>query len=116
MPPKKDPKVTIPAGGDAEAGGVLFAQQCSACHAPTRGGDKNAAAPGLGGIMGRSAADGEFPYSAAMKKSGIVWSDAHMFVYLKAPAKYVPGTRMSYAGVPKDKDRADLIAYLHSIN
>lgn len=47
-----------------------------------------------------------------MKKSGIVWSDKHLFMYLKAPAKYVPGTQMAFAGIPDEKERADLISYI----
>ena len=47
-----------------------------------------------------------------MKKSGIVWSDKHLFMFLKAPAKYVPGLRMAFAGLDSEVDRANLIAYL----
>ena len=112
MPPKKDPNVTIPAGGDKVSGKAIFNQQCSACHAMEAGDDKAAAAPSLGGVVGRAAGQGAFPYSASMKKSGINWSEKHLFAYIKAPAKYVPGTRMSFAGIASDKDRADLIAYL----
>jgi len=57
-----------------------------------------------------------FPYSNSMKKSGILWSDKHLFVYLKAPAKYVPGTRMAFAGLNDAQERADLIAYLREPN
>ncbi len=114
MPPKKEPNVKVPAG-DAANGETIFTQQCSVCHSTGKGGDKGAAAPGLGQIMGRTAGDGEFPYSTPMKKSGIVWTEKHMFAYVKAPAKYVPGTRMSYAGLAGDQERADLIAYLKTI-
>ena len=47
-----------------------------------------------------------------MKKSGIVWSEKHLFMFLKAPAKYVPGLRMAFAGLDSEVDRANLIAYL----
>jgi cytochrome c len=111
MPPKKEPKVDIPAG-DAVNGKSIFEQQCSSCHAIEKGDDKTAAAPALGGVVGRLAGAGSFPYSPSMKKSGITWSEAHLYMFLKAPAKYVPGTRMSFAGLTVDKERADLIAYL----
>ena len=63
----------------------------------------------LGTVGGQRTA---FPYSNAMKKSGITWSEKHLFVYLKAPAKYVPGTRMAFAGINDAQERANLIAYL----
>lgn len=117
MPPKgkKEPKVTIPEGGDKSTGKAIFEQQCAACHSTEAGDDKTAAAPSLAGIMGRNAGATTFPYSPAMKKSGITWTDKHMFAYLKAPAKYVPGTRMAFAGIGDDKERADVIAYLQTL-
>lgn len=113
MPPKKEPNVTVPPG-DKAAGKTIFEQQCSSCHAIEQGDDKTAAAPSLGGVVGRNAGNGAFPYSNAMKKSGIVWTEKHLFAFIKAPAKYVAGTRMSFAGIGDDKQRADLIAYLAS--
>jgi cytochrome c len=47
-----------------------------------------------------------------MKGSGIVWSDKHIFMYLLNPGKYIAGNKMSYAGMPSEVDRANLIAYL----
>ena len=49
-----------------------------------------------------------------MKKSNIKWSPAHLFAYVKAPGKYVPGNKMSFAGIKKANELADLIAYLES--
>ena len=115
MPPKKEPKVTIPEGGDVATGKTIFEQQCSACHSAEAGDDKTASAPSLAGILGRSAGATAFPYSPAMKKSGITWTDKHLFAYIKAPAKYVPGTRMAFAGIAGDKERADLIAYMSTL-
>lgn len=115
MPPKKEPKVTIPEGGDKALGKAIFEQQCSACHSAEPGDDKTAAAPSMAGVLGRAAGSGSFPFSPAMKKSGITWTDKHLFAYLKAPAKYVQGTRMAFAGISGDKDRADLIAYLATL-
>ncbi len=53
--------------------------------------------------------------SGNMKKSGIVWSEKHLFMYIKNPGKYVPGNRMSFAGIEGDQDRANLIAYLKTL-
>jgi len=114
MPPKKGPKepeVNVPEG-DASAGRDIFDSNCSACHAIE--GDSTAA-PILGGVVGRAAGLEKFAYSKGMKTSGITWSEKHLFVFLKNPSKHVPGTKMAFAGLAAEKDRADLIAYLKSV-
>ncbi len=63
----------------AGAGRAIFDQQCSACHA-LEGDSKGATAPMLGGVVGRAAGATEFKYSNSLKKSGIVWSDKHLFM------------------------------------
>ena len=113
MGKKKTPKVKVPKG-DADKGQKIFEAECTTCHA-IDGDDRNAAAPNLGGVMGRKAGDRDFPYSNSLKKSGIKWNAKHMFVYLKAPGKYIPGNRMAYGGIPDEQERADLIAYLKAI-
>jgi len=118
MPPKAqakpEPNVTVP-DGDAGAGRDIFEQHCSACHAIEGGDDKNASAPSMSGIAKRPAGSTGFKYSGAMKKSGIVWTDKHLFQFIKAPAKYVPGTRMSFAGLDSEEERGNLIAYLKTL-
>jgi cytochrome c2 len=54
-------------------------------------------------------------YILANKSSGIVWSDKHLFEYLVNPKKYVPGTKMVFAGLKKEQERADLISYLATL-
>ena len=110
MPKKKTPKVKVPKG-DAEKGKQIFQGECTTCHA-LEGDDRNAAAPNLGGIVNRKVAARDFNYSNALKKSGIKWNVKHLFKYLEAPGKYVPGNRMAYAGIKDKQARADLIAYL----
>lgn len=79
---------------------------------PTQGDSKNAAAPSLGKLLGTVAGERtNFPYSKAMKTCGVTWSDKHLFAYIGAPGKHIPGNKMSFAGVPNEQDRADLIAY-----
>merc|ERR1712146_616485 len=86
---KKEPKCKVPDGDPAEGLGV-FNTHCAACHSMEKGDDKTSAAPNLSELLGSNAGNrSTFPYSNAMKKSGIVWSEKHLFVYLKAPAKYV---------------------------
>ncbi len=67
----------------------------------------------LNGIVGRKA--GTYPdynYSSAIRDSGLVWDEPTLTTYLRAPRKVVPGTRMTFAGLKKDKDIADVIAFL----
>ena len=110
---KKAKKVKIPEG-DAGRGQKVFNSQCGVCHALS-GDDKNAAAPSLEGIVGKKAGKGGFPYSNAMKKSGITWNAQSLFEYLKQPSKYIPGNRMSYGGLSDEQERADLIAFLSEV-
>jgi len=78
-------------------------------------GGKNGQGPNLWGIIGRQSGGVEgFAYSAANKNSGITWSDKHLEVYLQDPKKYMPGTKMVFAGLKKEADRADLISFLKS--
>jgi len=53
-----------------------------------------------------------YSYSAANVNKGVTWEGQTLFDYLKDPKKYIPGTKMAFAGLKKDKDRNDLIAYL----
>lgn len=103
-------KVSIPKG-DPGVGQKIFNAQCGVCHALS-GDDKNAAAPTLESVVGKKAGVGNFPYSNAMKKSKVVWTPANIFEYLKMPSKFIPGNRMSFAGISDAQERADLIAFL----
>ncbi len=67
----------------------------------------------MGGLFGRKTGQAEgFSYSKANKDKGITWDEDTLFEYLLAPKKYIPGTKMVFAGLKKEQDRADLIAYL----
>lgn len=94
--------------GDPKAGEALYSR-CLACHSL----EVNRTGPKHCGVVGRRA--GSVPgydYSPAMKRSKLVWSEANLDRFLADPPKTVPGTTMTYAGVPDAKERADLIAYL----
>ena len=96
------------AAGDAKRGEQLYAR-CAACHALAY----DRVGPRHCGLMGRPAGSiAGFDYSAAMKNSGIVWTAKTLDRFLAAPMQRVPGTTMTYAGVPDAKERADLVAYL----
>merc|ERR1711879_984463 len=111
--PIAEPQVDVPEG-DVKKGAKLFKAKCAQCHTIEKGGNAKQGPP-LWGLMGRQSGtvDG-FGYSEANKNSGIVWSDKHLFEYLINPKKYMPGTKMVFAGIKKDKERADLIAFMDS--
>lgn len=85
---------------------------CRSCHTITPGG-ANMTGPNLHGVFGRKAAQVTgFKYSDALTNSGIVWDAQHLDEWLAKPMTYLPGTKMSFAGIKDPKDRTDLIAYL----
>jgi cytochrome c len=96
--------------GDPAKGESVF-RRCAACHSLTAG--ENKVGPSLHGLFGRTPGTVEgFNYSDAMKAHGGVWDAATLDVYLENPRKTVPGTIMSFPGLKKPEDRANLIAYL----
>lgn len=102
------------AAGNATAGKEVFAR-CAICHNATKGGP-NLIGPNLWGVVGRKAAIvPNFYYSTALKNSGITWTADKLDAWVTNPAKLVPGTRMTFAGLPSAQQRADLIAYLTTL-
>lgn len=101
---------TADAAGAAPAGEALFRQRCQVCHAVDAG-KPSSVGPNLAGVVGRKAASTPFAYSAALKKSGVVWNRASLDRFLAGPAKMVPGTRMAVSVTDKAQ-RAALIEYL----
>ena len=102
------------AEGDAAAGEKVF-KKCKACH-QVGDGAKNRVGPMLNGIVGNEIAsvDG-FKYSKAFKAKkdeGLVWTEEELDAFLTKPKKYLKGTKMSFAGLKKEEQRADVIAYL----
>jgi cytochrome c len=101
---------TARAEGDAARGEKRF-EECVACHALER--DKESVGPSLYGVFGRKAGEGgEFRYSPALKRSGIVWDERTIETFIADPQAVVPGNRMPFAGIADAAARADLIAYL----
>lgn len=100
--------------GDAVKGQKLF-KRCKACHYVDR--EKHKTGPHLVAVIGRAAGSlDDYKYSKAMKASGLVWDEKTLAAYLKAPKKFVKGTKMAFAGLKKDMDIADIIAYLKAAN
>jgi cytochrome c len=100
------------ADGDVARGEARF-QDCAPCHKLEAG--ANNVGPSLHGIFTRKAGElGDFRYSPAIKRSGIVWTPETLDKFVTDPQALVPTNRMPYAGMAGAGDRADLIAYLQS--
>lgn len=98
------------------ARGQQIARVCTVCHIFKKGGG-NAVGPNLYGVVGRARATAPgFNYSDAMKKKGGVWTIDDLNTFLTNPRKFVPGTKMTFAGLPKASQRANVIAYLNSLS
>ncbi len=99
------------AAGDAAAGKAVF-RKCAPCHSTE---PVNRVGPTLAGVVGRPVASvAGYGYSPAMRafsEGGRVWNEAKLAEYLQSPKAMVPGTRMTFAGLRKVEDIADLIAY-----
>ena len=94
-----------------ERGAIMY-KRCRACHTLGEG-ERNRVGPNLWQVFGKTAGSREdFNYSSAMANSGIVWTEDTISAYLEDPAEYIPGNRMSFAGLRKDEDRAAVIEYL----
>jgi len=102
------------AEGDAAAGEKVF-RKCKSCH-QVGDGAKNRIGPVLTGIVGNEIASVEdFKYSKAFlakKEEGLVWTEEVLDTYLTKPKKFIKGTKMSFSGLKKEQQRADIIAYL----
>jgi len=101
-----------PPSTDQMAHGKRLFLYCSACHT-VGAGEPDKVGPNLHGIIGAAAGTrGSYAYSAALKGSASVWSAQTVDTWLKQPTALVPGTKMTFAGLPKADDRTDVIAYL----
>ena len=95
------------------AHGEKVLKKCAACHLIYKGGE-NKIGPALYGIIGRKvAAKEDYKYSKAMAAYDKFWTFEEMNGYLKKPQRYIKGTKMAFAGLRKEKDRASVILYLN---
>ena len=106
------------AEGDADKGAKVF-KKCKACHAVGEDA-KNKVGPVLNGIVGSPAgANPDFGYSAAMTEKageGLVWDEESLTLFLTKPKDFMKGTKMSFAGLRKEADIENVIAYLQTFN
>lgn len=97
------------ASADASKGEAIF-KKCAACHKLD---GNNAVGPHLDAVVGRPVASvADFAYSDGMHAHGGDWTPEALFAFLENPKKVVSGTKMSFAGLPKPEDRANVIAFL----
>ena len=99
---------TLYASADAAAGEKVFGK-CRACHKLD---GTDGTGPHLNGVVERAIGSvGGFAYSGALQQVGDAWTPENLFHFLESPKSAAPGTTMGFAGLPKEADRVNLIAY-----
>lgn len=116
--------------GNIENGAKLFKTRCGQCHTVEKvknyyyhidfyylfQGGSNKLGPNLNSLFGRKTGSlPDYQYTDANKSKGITWADETLFEYLENPKKYIPGTKMAFAGLKKPQERSDVIAYLKDV-
>jgi len=102
------------ASGDAAKGKDIF-NRCMMCHSDAKGAP-NKIGPNLFGVVGRKAGtEPGFNYSAALKGSGITWTEDNLEKWVMGPGKMVPGNRMMFAGLSSQSQAEDVVAYLATL-
>jgi cytochrome c len=104
------------AKANIEAGKAIYMKQCFTCHTIDKGG-ANKVGPNQWDVVGRKKASHEgFSYSSALQAKGGEWTYEDLNHMIFKPSAYVKGTKMAFVGIPKEQDRADLIAYMRSMS
>ncbi|HEX8511791.1 MAG TPA: cytochrome c family protein [Allosphingosinicella sp.] len=108
------PIANLLAAADPGKGSQQF-NKCTACHTINKGGAGTPTGPNLWGVMGRAIAKNPgFSYSPALAGKGGNWDWESMSQWIKSPRDFAPGTKMTFAGIGKAEDRANLLAYLNA--
>lgn len=99
--------------GDAEKGKRIF-NRCKACHNLTAA-ERSRMGPNLDGLFGRQAGSkDDYKYSKALAEADFVWTEEKLDAWLGSPKTFLPGNKMAFAGLRKEQDRMDLMAYLRT--
>jgi cytochrome c len=115
-PAELPPIAPLLAKADVATGEATVKKLCTSCHTFTEGG-KAGVGPNLYGVVGGPHAHMEgFNYSTGMKAKTGPWTFDELNEWLHQPSAYVPGTRMAFAGIKNDQERADVIDYLHTLS
>ena len=111
------PIAPLMAAADPAAGEAAAKRLCASCHTFNEGG-KNSVGPNLYNVLGQPRATGRegFNYSPALKGKAGEWGYEDMNAWLHKPTQFAAGTRMAFAGINSEKQRADMIAYLRSLS
>jgi cytochrome c2 len=101
---------------DVKQGQAIFREQCGLCHTGGPGDGDGGQGPNLNGVVGRKAGSlPGFPYTPALKASGLVWTSQNLDRFLTDPAKLVPGTAMPVS-ISDPKARQDVVGYLETLH
>jgi len=104
------------AGANVEAGKAIFQKQCFTCHTVDKGGP-NKVGPNLWGVVGRKkGSHAGFSYSSGMEAKGGDWTYEDINHMIFKPPAFIKGTKMAFAGLPKEQERADVIAFLRTMS
>ncbi|GEP55789.1 c-type cytochrome [Reyranella soli] len=104
------------ASANVDAGKAIFQKQCFTCHTVDKGGP-NKVGPNLWGVVGRKKGSHEgFSYSSGMQAKGGEWTYEDIDHMIFKPTAYIKGTKMAFAGLPKEQERADVIAFLRTMS
>jgi cytochrome c len=104
------------AGANVDAGKAIFQKQCFTCHTVDKGGP-NKVGPNLWGVVGRKkGSHAGFSYSSGMEAKGGDWTYEDIDHMIFKPTAYIKGTKMAFAGLPKEQERADVIAFLRTMS
>jgi cytochrome c len=113
-PKGPEPIAPLMASADPKAGADV-AKKCQVCHTFDKGG-ANKIGPNLFGVVGENIGEGKgYQFSDALKSKHGTWDVDTLNAWLYKPQEFAKGTKMTFVGLPKAKDRADVVAYLQTL-